>query len=221
MPRHLSPFRRYRPIGLALAGMALTGIGQTALFQAQAAEAQSVTQWTGETIGQLIQVVESSSAEGLRPSDYDLAALRKAAEEGPSAALDLLAGRAALALAHDYYFGRVSDHAGMDWRIERSPDEAERLARRLQAAQTEGRLAQFYASLLPLDPRYAALRDALAAVKLPFVEVHLSNVHAREPFRHHSYFSDLAVGVICGLGAAGYGYALQHAIDHLKRQNSA
>ncbi|HEY9103611.1 type II 3-dehydroquinate dehydratase [Chitinimonas sp.] len=66
-----------------------------------------------------------------------------------------------------------------------------------------------------------ALRDALAAVKLPFVEVHLSNVHAREPFRHHSYFSDLAVGVICGLGAAGYGYALQHAIDHLKRQNSA
>lgn len=65
-----------------------------------------------------------------------------------------------------------------------------------------------------------ALRDALAAVKLPFIEVHLSNVHAREPFRHHSYFSDLAVGVICGLGAAGYGYALQHAIDYLNRQMS-
>ncbi|PHV11599.1 type II 3-dehydroquinate dehydratase [Chitinimonas sp. BJB300] len=64
------------------------------------------------------------------------------------------------------------------------------------------------------------LRDALAMVKLPFVEVHLSNVHAREPFRHHSYFSDLAVGVICGLGAAGYSYALEHAIDYLKRNQS-
>jgi 3-dehydroquinate dehydratase-2 len=56
-----------------------------------------------------------------------------------------------------------------------------------------------------------ALRDALAATTLPFIEVHLSNVHAREPFRHNSYFSDLAVGVICGLGAQGYEFALQHA----------
>ena len=60
-----------------------------------------------------------------------------------------------------------------------------------------------------------ALRDALAAVDLPFVEVHLSNVHKREPFRHHSYFSDLAVGVICGLGARGYDHALEHALDTL------
>jgi len=53
-----------------------------------------------------------------------------------------------------------------------------------------------------------ALRDALAAVHIPFIEVHLSNVHAREPFRRFSYFSDLAVGTICGLGSRGYEYAL-------------
>jgi 3-dehydroquinate dehydratase-2 len=57
-----------------------------------------------------------------------------------------------------------------------------------------------------------ALRDALAAVKIPFIEVHLSNVFAREPFRHHSFFTDLAVGLICGLGARGYELALEHAL---------
>lgn len=56
-----------------------------------------------------------------------------------------------------------------------------------------------------------ALRDALLATKIPFIEVHLSNVYAREPFRKHSYFSDIAQGVICGLGAIGYELALQAA----------
>ncbi|MDQ7090028.1 MAG: type II 3-dehydroquinate dehydratase [Methylococcales bacterium] len=56
-----------------------------------------------------------------------------------------------------------------------------------------------------------AIRDALLATKIPFIEVHLSNVHAREPFRAHSYFSDIARGVICGLGAKGYELALQAA----------
>jgi 3-dehydroquinate dehydratase-2 len=60
-----------------------------------------------------------------------------------------------------------------------------------------------------------ALRDALAAVAIPFVEVHLSNVHTREPFRHHSYFSDLAIGVIAGLGSQGYELALEFALRHL------
>jgi 3-dehydroquinate dehydratase-2 len=60
-----------------------------------------------------------------------------------------------------------------------------------------------------------ALRDALAATGIPFVEVHLSNVHAREPFRHHSHFSDLALGVIAGLGAQGYELALEFALRHL------
>ena len=58
-----------------------------------------------------------------------------------------------------------------------------------------------------------AMRDALSAVKIPFIEVHLSNVYAREPFRHHSYFTDIAVGVISGLGAQGYIAALDYAIN--------
>jgi 3-dehydroquinate dehydratase-2 len=65
-----------------------------------------------------------------------------------------------------------------------------------------------------------ALRDALAATRLPFIEVHLSNVHAREPFRHKSFFSDLAEGVICGLGAHGYHYALQYALSYLQANSS-
>ncbi|MEO6030644.1 MAG: type II 3-dehydroquinate dehydratase [Burkholderiaceae bacterium] len=60
-----------------------------------------------------------------------------------------------------------------------------------------------------------ALRDALAGVALPFVEVHLSNIHRREPFRHHSFLSDIAEGVICGLGASGYSMALQFACERL------
>lgn len=60
-----------------------------------------------------------------------------------------------------------------------------------------------------------AMRDALAAVKIPFIEVHLSNVYAREAFRHHSYFTDIAVGVISGLGAQGYALALDYAITKL------
>ncbi len=66
-----------------------------------------------------------------------------------------------------------------------------------------------------------ALRDALAGVALPFIEVHLSNVHRREPFRHHSYLSDIAAGVIVGLGADGYRLAVRHALSRRSRPPSA
>jgi 3-dehydroquinate dehydratase-2 len=61
-----------------------------------------------------------------------------------------------------------------------------------------------------------AIRDAILGVNIPFIEVHISNVHAREAFRAHSYFSDKAIGVICGLGPQGYEFALASALEKLK-----
>ena len=83
---------------------------------------------------------------------------------------------------------------------------------RIHAAKTQG------VDFIVINPAAythtsVALRDALAAVAIPFIEVHLSNVHRRESFRHHSYFSDLAEGVICGLGVAGYRAALAYALE--------
>jgi len=85
---------------------------------------------------------------------------------------------------------------------------------RVQASRTDGTR---FIIINPggLTHTSVSLRDALAAVEVPFVEVHLSNVHRREAFRHHSYFSDLAEGVVAGLGAAGYGAALTFALDRI------
>lgn len=87
------------------------------------------------------------------------------------------------------------------------------LVERIQQAASEG------VDFILINPAAythtsVAMRDALAAVGLPFLEIHLSNIHAREEFRRHSYFSDLAVGVVSGLGAKGYALALAYALDY-------
>ena len=100
-------------------------------------------------------------------------------------------------------------------RLEAFQSNAEHaLVDRVQAARGDG------TNFLLVNPAAfthtsVALRDALAAVALPFIEVHLSNPHAREPFRHTSYFTDLAVGLVSGFGADSYAYALEAAIARL------
>jgi 3-dehydroquinate dehydratase-2 len=103
--------------------------------------------------------------------------------------------------------------AGHSLAFLQSNSEAE-LIERLHTARTE------HIDFILLNPAAfthtsVALRDALLAVKIPFIEIHLSNVHARESFRHHSYFSDIAVGTITGLGAISYELAVQAASEHL------
>ena len=96
------------------------------------------------------------------------------------------------------------------WTAFQSNSEAELIGRIHQAGRDE-------VNFILINPAAfthtsVALRDALAGVNIPFVEIHLSNVFAREAFRHHSYFSDLAVGIISGLGAKGYELALDFAL---------
>ena len=88
------------------------------------------------------------------------------------------------------------------------------LVNRVQAARGDG-TAFILINPAAFTHTSVALRDALAAVAIPFIEIHLSNPHTREAFRHHSYFSDLAVGVVCGFGADSYRYALEAAIKKL------
>lgn len=94
------------------------------------------------------------------------------------------------------------------------------LVDRVQAARADG------TAIIIINPAAfthtsVALRDALAAVGLPFIEVHLSNPHAREPFRKHSYFSDLALGVIAGFGADSYRFAMDAALAWLDKHGAA
>jgi 3-dehydroquinate dehydratase-2 len=118
-------------------------------------------------------------------------------------------GRTTLADIHLAMEGRARA-AGVVLETFQSNSEAE-LINRVQAAASDG---VEFVIINPAGYTHTsiALRDALTGVALPYIEVHLSNVFAREPFRHHSYFSDRAVGVISGLGADGYELALEYAL---------
>jgi 3-dehydroquinate dehydratase-2 len=112
-----------------------------------------------------------------------------------------------------------AEGAGTGLQAFQSSGELE-LIRRVHAAKSDG------TAFIVINPgafthTSVALRDALAAVGLPYVEVHLSNVHAREPFRRHSYLSDRALGVICGLGPQGYAFAIDAALAYLERAEAA
>jgi len=107
--------------------------------------------------------------------------------------------------------------AGVDLAAVQSNHEG-MLVDRVQAARAEG------VGFIIINPAgfthtSVALRDALAGVAIPFIEVHLSNIHAREPFRHHSYFSDKAAGTIVGLGAQGYELALAYVLRRMGAGN--
>ena len=109
---------------------------------------------------------------------------------------------------------RLGQEAGYVVKSFQSNAEAP-LIERIQAAKSD-ETAYIIFNPAAFTHTSVALRDALSAVRIPFIEVHLSNVHAREPFRQHSYFSDIAAGVISGLGPVGYELAMQAALRALR-----
>ena len=111
--------------------------------------------------------------------------------------------------------GELARRSGHELIAYQSNAEAE-LVDRIQAAR-DAQIDFVLINPAALTHTSVALRDALLAVALPFIEIHLSNVHAREAFRSHSYFSDIAVGSIVGLGPLGYEIALQAAIQHVEK----
>lgn len=126
-------------------------------------------------------------------------------------------GKATLAEIDQRLNDRASA-AGIHLRSFQSNAEAE-LIGQVQAAR--GKVGFVIINPAAFTHTSVALRDALAAVAIPFIEVHLSNVHARESFRHRSYFSDIAVGTIAGLGASGYEFALDYAIKRLETKDGS
>lgn len=108
---------------------------------------------------------------------------------------------------------KIAAGSGHELQFMQSNAEAS-LIERIHQAKSEG-IGFILINPAAFTHTSVALRDALLGVKIPFIEVHLSNVHARESFRHHSYFSDIAVGTIVGLGAQGYELALQAALARL------
>jgi 3-dehydroquinate dehydratase-2 len=110
---------------------------------------------------------------------------------------------------------KMAHHAGHHVLSFQSNAEYE-LIERIHEARTEG-IDFIIINPAAFTHTSVALRDAILGVSIPFIEVHISNVHAREEFRSHSYFSDVAVGVICGLGIQGYELALQAALRQLEK----
>src|SRR5574343_1410790 len=108
---------------------------------------------------------------------------------------------------------QMADRAGIELETFQSNHEGA-LIERVHAAREQG-VGGIIINPAAYTHTSVALRDAISAVAIPFVEVHLSNVHARESFRHHSYFSDLAIGGICGLGHQGYVLALEYLLNKL------
>lgn len=108
---------------------------------------------------------------------------------------------------------RLAESAGVELETFQSNHEGA-LIERIHAARDQG-VRAIIINPAAYTHTSVALRDALSGVDIPFVEVHLSNVHAREPFRHHSYFSDIAIGVICGLGHDGYRLALEYLLNKI------
>ena len=133
---------------------------------------------------------------------------------GPN--LNLLGTREPQLYGHDTLaqidtdLARIATEAGAELQSQQSNHEGV-LIDRIHAARLDGTR---FIIINPggLTHTSVALRDALAGVALPFIEVHISNVHKREPFRHHSYLSEIATGVIVGLGVNGYRLALSHAL---------
>ncbi|CDY74506.1 3-dehydroquinate dehydratase II [Caballeronia glathei] len=113
----------------------------------------------------------------------------------------------------DQALARRADEAGAELTSFQSNHEGA-LVDRIQQARTE-KVDFVLINPAAYTHTSVAIRDALAGVGLPFVEIHLSNVHRREAFRHHSYLSDLAEGVVCGLGWKGYLFALEFALERL------
>jgi 3-dehydroquinate dehydratase-2 len=126
-----------------------------------------------------------------------------------------LYGQVTLAQIHER-MAQLAAEAGHRLSAFQSNSEAELIERIHQAPA--GHVAFIIVNPAGFTHTSVALRDALLAVRIPFVEVHLSNIHAREPFRRHSYFSDVALGTITGLGAVGYELALRAAAHHLAAQ---
>lgn len=127
------------------------------------AEPAFAFRWRPEAVNALIAEVAAARREGLDPADYRADTLvAELSATGGSARLDELADRVALDLAHDYLLGRVVDRRGLDWHIERDDDDPARLRQALDIATAQGRVRPWLRSLLPGDPRYAALRDAYA-----------------------------------------------------------